>query len=398
MLSLRPCRLNQPVGCTLSLSSLWPDSVLSRYHNASVAPLLTMVNPASPLSGSDALDSTLDDAIEDAIASVTLADQAHSHGHHHHPDHHHGPSHHGHGHTHGAVDPEIAASERGLWAVKWSFVGLVITAIAQAVVFALSGSVALMADLIHNVGDAMTSVPLGIAFVLARARSSPRFAYGYGRAEDLAGVAIVVVIFLSALVTGYESIERLRHPQPLDHLGALAAAAVIGFIGNEVVALFRLRVGRAINSAALVADGLHARADGLVSLAVLVSALGVGLGYPWADPIMGLGITLVLLRVVWQSTQTVFTRLLDGVEPEVLDRLHHEVEHGVAGAASIEQVRGRWLGHRLYGEVTLGVDASLAVATGAAIAAQLRTHLHQQLPYLAEVTIQLQPQVPDTSL
>lgn len=343
-----------------------------------------MANPASQLPGSDALDSA-----DDAIASVTLANHSHSHGHHHHHGHHHG-----HVHTHGAVDPEIAASDRGLWAVKWSFVGLVITAIAQAVVFALSGSVALMADLIHNVGDAMTSVPLGVAFVLARTKSSSRFAYGYGRAEDLAGVAIVAVIFLSALITGYESIERLRHPQPLDHLGALAAAAMIGFIGNEVVALFRLRVGREINSAALVADGLHARADGLVSLAVLVSALGVGVGYPWADPVMGLGITLVLLRVVWQSTQTVFTRLLDGIEPEVLDRLRHEVEHGVVAAATVRQVKGRWLGHRLYGEVTLGVEANLSVAAGAAIAAQLKAHLHQQLPYLAEVTIQMQPQAP----
>ncbi|MGG6238561.1 cation diffusion facilitator family transporter [Nodosilinea sp. AN01ver1] len=353
-----------------------------------------MANPASQLSGSDAVDSALENTMEDAIASATLAnalaDQAHSHGHHHH----HGDPHLGHGHTHGAVDPEIAASERGLWAVKWSFVGLLITAIAQAVVFALSGSVALMADLIHNVGDAMTSVPLGVAFVLARTRSSPRFAYGYGRAEDLAGVAIVGVIFLSALITGYESIERLRHPQPLDHLVALAAAAVIGFVGNEVVALFRLRVGREINSAALVADGLHARADGLVSLAVLVSALGVGLGYTWADPVMGLVITLVLLRVVWQSTQTVFTRLLDGVEPEVRDRLRHEVEHGVGAAATVQQVKGRWLGHRLHGEVTLAVEASLSVAAGEAIASHLREHLHQRLPYLAEVTIQVQPRSP----
>ncbi len=340
-----------------------------------------MPNPASQVPNSD--------AIEDAIALATTVEPEHSHGH----DHSHR---HGHSHTHGAVDPEIATSERGLWAVKWSFVGLVITAIAQAVVFALSGSVALMADLIHNVGDAMTSVPLGVAFVLARAKPSPRFAYGYGRAEDLAGVAIVAVIFLSALITGYESIERLRHPQPLDHLGALAAAAVIGFIGNEVVALFRLRVGRAINSAALVADGLHARADGLVSLAVLVSALGVGLGYPWADPAMGLVITLVLLRVVWQSTQTVFTRLLDGVEPEMVDRLRQEIEHGVEGAATVTQIKARWLGHRLHGEVSLAVEPGLSVAAGNAIASHLKTHLHQQLPYLAEVTIQVQPQQPTT--
>lgn len=346
-----------------------------------------MPNPASQVPNSDAIEGALREAIPGEIALAAAVEHEHHHGH----DHHHGHGH-GHSHTHGAVDPEIVASERGLWAVKWSFVGLVITAIAQAVVFALSGSVALMADLIHNVGDAMTSVPLGVAFLLARAKPSPRFAYGYGRAEDLAGVAIVAVIFLSALITAYESIERLQHPQPLDHLGALAAAAVIGFVGNEVVALFRLRVGRAINSAALVADGLHARADGLVSLAVLVSALGVGLGYPWADPVMGLGITLVLLRVVWQSTQTVFTRLLDGVEPEMGDRLRHEVEHGVEGAAAaVTQVKARWLGHRLYGEVSLAVEPGLSVAAGDAIASRLRAHLHQQLPYLAEVTIQVQP-------
>jgi len=334
-----------------------------------------MPNSTSPPPGSSETE---------VIALATL--HGHDHGH---SAHDHGA----HAHTHGAIDPEIAASNRGLWAVKWSFVGLVVTAIAQAIVFTLSGSVALMADLIHNVGDAMTSVPLGVAFVLARAKPSPRFAYGYGRAEDLAGVAIVAVIFFSALLTGYESIERLRHPQPLDHLAALAAAAIIGFLGNELVALFRLRVGREINSAALVADGLHARADGLVSLAVLVSALGVGLGYPWADPVMGLVITLVLLRVVWQSTQTVFTRLLDGVEPEVTERLRHEVEHGVetSAGATVTQVKARWLGHRLYGEVDLGVAPGLSVAEGGAIAAHVKDHLHRQIPYLAAVTIQIQP-------
>jgi cation diffusion facilitator family transporter len=319
-----------------------------------------------------------------AAPDHALADAAHGHAHAHD---------HGHGHTHGAIAPEIASSDRGLWAVQWSFVGLMITAIAQAIVFALSGSVALMADLIHNVGDAMTSVPLAVAFLLARARPSPRFAYGYGRAEDLAGVAIVAVIFISALITGYESIERLRQPQPLTHLGALAAAAMIGFVGNEVVALFRLRVGREINSAALVADGLHARADGLVSLAVLVSAIGVDLGYPWADPVMGLGITLVLLRVVWQSAQTVFTRLLDGVEPEVIHRLEHEVEHGLGEAtATVTEVKARWLGHRLWGEVSLGVDAGLSVGEGEAIAAQVKAHLQTEIPYLAEVAIRLHSQ------
>jgi cation diffusion facilitator family transporter len=320
--------------------------------------------------------------VEDRVSeAVPHPDPEHSHGH--------GPDH---GHTHGAVDPEIATSDRGLWAVKWSFVGLVITAIAQAVVLALSGSVALMADLIHNVGDALTSVPLGVAFLLARTKPGPRFAYGYGRAEDLAGVAIVAVILASALVTAYESVDRLQHPQPLDHLGSLGMAAVIGFVGNELVALFRLRVGRAINSAALVADGLHARADGFVSLAVLGSAIGVGLGYPWADPVIGLLITLVLLRVVWESGQTVFTRLLDGVEPELIHRLEHDVEHGLGAiAATVMGVKARWLGHRLYVEISLAVDAALSVGEGEAIVTHLRGHLHTQLPYLAEVAICLHP-------
>lgn len=151
-----------------------------------------------------------------------------------------------HTHTHGSIDPEITSSERGIWAVKWSFVGLMITVILQAIVFWISGSVALLADLIHNIGDAVTAIPLGIAFFIARWKPNQRFSYGYGRAEDLAGVAIVALVLLSALITGYESIERFLHPQALEHLGALSLAAVIGFIGNETVALFRIReIGRA---------------------------------------------------------------------------------------------------------------------------------------------------------
>ena len=198
-----------------------------------------------------------------------------------HPHHHEGT---GHQHSHGTIDPSIVTTQRGLWAVKWSFIGLLFTALIQAVIVWMSGSVALLADTIHNVGDAVTALPLGIAFVLARRPPSPRFTYGLGRAEDLAGVVIVGLIAVSALVAGYESLARLFHPQPLTHLGALAAAAIMGFVGNEAVALFRIRVGKEIGSAALVADGYHARADGLTSLAVLGGAVGVWLGYPIVDP------------------------------------------------------------------------------------------------------------------
>ncbi len=286
-----------------------------------------------------------------------------------------------HSHTHGAIDPSIASSERGLWAVKWSLVGLVITAVSQAVVFWLSGSVALLADLIHNLGDAMTALPLGVAFIIGRRPPTARFAYGFGRLEDLAGLTVVGVVLASALITAYESVERIYHPQPIHHLGALAVAALIGFVGNELVALFRMRVGREINSAALIADGQHALADGLVSLAVLFSAIGVGLGYAWADPVIGLVITALLLKIVWESGQTIFTRLLDGVEPEVIDTLRHAAEH-VAEVDSIESIRARWLGHRLYAEVDIVVSGDLTVNQGQRIAKAVQAELQEHIPYL----------------
>ena len=213
------------------------------------------------------------------IAAVThLHDEEHRH------DHGHGE----HGHAHGAVDPTIATSERGIWALKWSFVGLLATALVQIVVVLLSGSVALLCDTIHNFGDAATAIPLGVAFALSRLGASRRFTFGYGRVEDLAGVLVVLIILFSAVVAGYQAVERLIHPEPIGMLWAVAVASVIGFVGNEAVAVFRIRVGREIGSVALVADGYHARTDGWTSLAVLAGAVGVWLGYPLADPIVGL--------------------------------------------------------------------------------------------------------------
>jgi cation diffusion facilitator family transporter len=165
------------------------------------------------------------------------------------------------------VDPTIATSERGIWAVKWSFVVLMATAVIQIVVVVLSGSVALLSDTIHNFGDAATAVPLWIAFALTRLGASRRFTFGYGRVEDLAGVAIVLIILFSAVVAGYQAVEWLVDPQPVGFLWAVAAASLVGFVGNEAVAVFRIRVGREIDSAALVADGYHARTDGWTSLA-----------------------------------------------------------------------------------------------------------------------------------
>ena len=294
----------------------------------------------------------------------------------------------GHGHTHGVVDPSITTSDRGIWAIKWSFVILALTASAQLVVALTSGSVALLADTIHNFGDAATAVPLWIAFTLARRKPSPRFTYGLGRVEDLAGIAVVAIILLSALVAGYQAIDRFIHPMPVRGLGWVAVAGVIGFLGNEAVAIFRIRVGRQIDSAALIADGYHARTDGLTSLAVVVGAAGVWLGYPLADPIIGLLITVAILGIVWQSSKAVFTRMLDGVEPGVVAEIRHSAGH-VADVRSVEGVRVRWSGHRLLAEVDVTADGRTSVTEADAIAAEVEHELIEHLPALGSAHVRV---------
>jgi cation diffusion facilitator family transporter len=284
--------------------------------------------------------------------------------------------HHEHGHTHGIVDPSITTSERGLWAIKWSFVGLMATAVLQLVVVFISGSVALLADTIHNFGDAATAIPLAIAFWFARKKPSDRFTFGYGRVEDLAGVAIVLTILASAIIAGYESIERLLHPQDITYLWAVIAASIVGFLGNEGVAIFRIRVGREISSAALIADGYHARVDGWTSLAVLFGAVGVWLGYPLADPIVGLFITAAIFGIVIQSGKSIFIRMLDGAEPKVIAEIRHAAEH---------------VPHRLHVELNIAVDPRLTIAQAHAVAAEVRHQLLHQLDYLSLVVIHVDP-------
>jgi cation diffusion facilitator family transporter len=312
-----------------------------------------------------------------------MSDVDHSHSHSD-PDHSH------HDHTHGAVDPAILSTERGIWAIKWSFVGLVATAAFQLFIVLLSGSVALLADTIHNVGDAATAIPLWVAFTLGRRKPSKRFTYGLGRVEDLAGVTIVLIILLSALVAGYLSIDRFLHPQAVQYLWAVIIASVIGFLGNEAVAVFRIKVGKEIGSAALVADGYHARVDGLTSLAVLFGAVGVWLGYPLADPIVGLVITAAILRIVWESGKAVFTRLLDGVDPEVLDEIKQAVKP-IQGVHDLTEVRVRWLGHRLHAEINISVSPELSVEKGHEIAKEVRHQILHQVRYLSNATIHIDP-------
>jgi len=306
-----------------------------------------------------------------------------------------GPHEHGHqrdvhSHTHGVVDPSLFTTERGIWAVKWSFLVLIATALFQVAIVLLTGSVALLADTIHNVGDAVTAVPLWIAFALARRKPSKRFTYGYGRVEDLAGVTIVLIILFSAVIAGYTSINRFFHPQSVDYIWAVIAASVIGFLGNEAVAAFRIRIGKDIGSAALIADGYHARVDGITSLAVFFGALGVWLGYPLADPIVGLIITAAILRIVWESGKAVFTRLLDGVDPDIVDEIRQAVNHA-QGVRGVTEARVRWLGHRLHAEVNISVGEKLTVEEGHEIAVAVRHKLLHHLRYLSNATIHIDP-------
>lgn len=301
--------------------------------------------------------------------------QGHGHGHSHDHDHEHE---HGHPtgvkgffynlfvpHSHDAadsIDDALEASREGVRALKISLFLLLGTTVLQFVVVLFSGSVALLADTVHNFSDALTAVPLWIAFILGRRAATRRYTYGFGRAEDLAGLFIIAVVALSAVVAAWQSIDRFIHPQPLHNLWWVAAAGVIGFVGNEAVAIYRIRVGQKIGSAALVADGVHARMDGFTSLAVVLGAFGAMLGFPLADPIVGLLISIAIVVLLWGTVRSIGRRLMDGVEPALV----HKVEHALAetpGVLSVERVQLRWVGHRLQGAATISLnDVGLAAA------------------------------------
>jgi len=296
-------------------------------------------------------------------------------------------------HSHDAadsVDDSLESSAAGIRAVKISLVVLGLTAVAQIVVVIISGSVALAADTIHNFSDALTAVPLWIAFALGTKAATRRYTYGFGRAEDLAGLFVVATITLSAIIAGYEAVMRLSHPEPIEHVGWVALAGLIGFIGNEWVALYRIRVGRRIGSAALVADGLHARTDGFTSLAVLFSAGGVALGFPLADPIVGLVITVAILAVLRTAVRDVFRRLLDGVDPAMVDTAEQALA-AQPGVQAVRSVRMRWIGHRLHADAELDVDPSLNLAQAHRIAHDAEHELTHAVPKLTTALIHAYP-------
>jgi cation diffusion facilitator family transporter len=289
-----------------------------------------------------------------------------------------------------SVDDELESSAIGIRAVKISLVALGVTAMAQLVIVAVSGSVALLADTVHNFADALTAIPLWIAFVLGRRAATRRYTYGFGRAEDLAGLFVVAMIALSAIVAGVEAVRRLIDPVPIDHLGLVAAAGFVGFAGNELVALYRIRVGRQIGSAALVADGLHARTDGFTSLAVLFGAGGVALGFPAADPIIGLVITVAILAVLRTAARDVFRRLMDGVDPALVDAAH-ETLAGEEGVRGVRSVRMRWIGHQLHADVELDVDPATSLDAAHTLAHEAEHALTHAVPKLATALVHAYP-------
>jgi cation diffusion facilitator family transporter len=329
------------------------------------------------------------------------------HGHPQGPDHH-GPDHHGHEHGRGAagllralfaphshdaavsVDQALTTSDSGMRCLAVSLAVLAATAVIQTVIVLFSGSVALLGDAIHNFADALTAVPLGVAFWLQRKPPTRRYTFGYGRAEDLAGAFIVALIAASSVLAAWEAVHRLLHPGGVRAVGWVIAAGLVGFAGNELVALYRVRVGRRIGSAALVADGRHARADGVTSLAVVGGAIGVAAGWRQADPVAGLLITIAVLAILKNAARDIYRRLMDSVDPALVDQVER-VLCGVDGVLQATSVRIRWVGHVLQAEATVVSDRDLTLGAAHAISEQAHHRLLHEVPRLGEALIHSDP-------
>ena len=297
----------------------------------------------------------------------------------------------GHRHTHGSiVDRGLESSDRGIRALKVSLLGLGATAAAQGVVAVISGSVALLNDTLHNAADALTALPLWLAFTLGRRAPTRRLTYGMGRAEDVAGLVVVLAILASAGFAVYEALDALADPRRVRALPAVAIAGAAGFLGNEAVARYRIRVGKEIGSESLVADGLHARTDGFTSLGVLAGAAGVAAGWDAADAWAGLLIAALILLVLKDAATGVFGRLVDAVDPEMVDGAERVVE-GVAGVNQVREVRMRWVGHRLRAEVRVAVDAERTVADAHDVSEAVEHALLHELPHLAAAIVHIDP-------
>lgn len=296
---------------------------------------------------------------------------------------------HSHDHT-AAVHTAAEASAIGIRAAWISLAGMGVTALLQLVIVWVSGSVGLLADTVHNLGHLATTIPLIIAFRLGLRSPTRRYSYGFRRAEDLVGLLIGAVIALSAVLIVWESLRALSTQRDMTHLGWVLAAALVGAAGNELVARYRIRAGRRIGSAALVAEGQHARTDALTSLAVVLGVVGAWFGLPWVDPVVGLLIAAVIVAVLASSMRTVVRRLMDGVEPGTLDRVEQAAAR-VQGVSSVTAARARWSGHRLHVELDIAVDPAHTVETGHAIAHRVEDELCAVIPHLDAVTVHVGP-------
>lgn len=285
-----------------------------------------------------------------------------------------------------SVDAALEASTEGIRAVKISLIALVTTAILQLAVVWFTGSVALLADTVHNFADASTSIPLWIAFSLGRRAATRRYTYGYGRAEDLAGLFVVLMIAFSAVLAGWESVARLANPRVIEYPGWVLAAGVIGFAGNEFVARFRIRIGRRIGSESLVADGIHARTDSLTSLAVAVGAVGVMSGFVWADAAVGLGISVMIVIMLKDAGSAIVRRVMDGVDPALVDRVERTAR-SVPGVQGLGRTRLRWIGHRLHVDAGIVVDSALSIQDSHDIADEVEHRLRHAVPATFEATV-----------
>jgi cation diffusion facilitator family transporter len=339
--------------------------------------------------------------------SHKLREHAHDNDHHDH-DHHHNHDHDHDGlfarashfvseifgwHSHDSaesVDDALEADARGRRALWISLLALAVTSGLQAVVFAMTNSIALLGDTLHNIADALTAVPLLVAFAMLRKPANDRFTYGYGRAEDLAGLFVVLTVFASAVLAAYEAIDRLIHPAHVSNLGFLAVAGVIGFLGNEFVARYRIHVGRQIGSAALVADGLHARTDGFASLSVVLSAAGLALGWRWADPVIGVVIAIAIVGVLRSVIVQVGARLLDAVDPEMVHQARHALNE-VDEIVSVDELRIRWVGHSLLADANVTVPSDLSLLAGHEAAHHAEEHLLEALPRLSSAVVHISP-------
>ena len=288
------------------------------------------------------------------------------------------------------TDDVMESNELGIRTLKITLIILLCTALLQLVVVLVSGSIALLADTIHNFVDASTSIPLWIAFALARRGASRQLTYGYGKIEDVAGVVIVLMILASAYLVAWQSIQKIINPVPMDNLILVTVAAIIGYIGNEWVAIYRIRVGRQIGSAAMIADGKHARADAFTSLAVLISVIGDVLGFPIVDSLVGIGITIAILFIVKDTAKSVWVRLIDGIEPDILAQIEHAPLH-VDGVIKVEDIRARWVGHRVHTDITIYVDPNLSVLEADEISKKVERSLRDHVRLLSSVSVCAKP-------